>query len=89
MSQSHSTGPLVERMFAGVHILHPSLLQGALPGTPFSIIDTYTNELVRGSRMFGFVQAGYWSDIGTVERYARAQTDAEEGLISLFSRTSP
>jgi NDP-sugar pyrophosphorylase family protein len=39
--------------------------------------------------MFGFVQADYWSDIGTVERYARAQTDAEEGLISLFSRTSP
>ena len=89
MSQSYSTGPLVERMFAGVHILHPSLLQDALPGTPFSIIDTYTNELVRGARMFGFVQADYWSDIGTVERYARAQTDAEEGLISLFSRTSP
>jgi NDP-sugar pyrophosphorylase family protein len=86
MSQADSTGPLVERMFAGVHILHPSVLQDAPPGTPFSIIDSYTNELGRGSRMFGFVHAGYWSDIGTMERYAHAQADAEEGLISLFSR---
>jgi mannose-1-phosphate guanylyltransferase len=89
MSRADSTGPLIERMFAGVHILHPSVLQDAPLGTPFSIIDSYTNELARGSRMFGFVHAGYWSDIGTVERYARAQADAEEGVISLFSRTSP
>lgn len=89
MSQVDSTGPLVERMFAGVHILHPSLLQAALPDTPFSIIDSYTNELARGSRMFGFVHAGYWSDIGTMERYTRALADAKEKLIPLFSRNSP
>lgn len=88
-SRSDSPGPLLERMFAGVHILHPSVLKGAPPGTPFSIIDSYTNELARGARMYGFVHAGYWSDIGTVERYRQAQADAEAGLISLFSRTSP
>jgi NDP-sugar pyrophosphorylase family protein len=86
---SDSTGPLTERMFAGVHILHPSVLGDGLPGTPFSIIDSYTNELARGSNMFGFVHAGYWSDIGTVERYAYAQADAEAGLISIFPRISP
>ena len=89
MSQGHSTGSLIERMFAGVHILHPSVLQDAPPGSSFSIIDSYTNELARDSRMFGFIHTAYWSDIGTVERYAHAQADAEAGLISLFPRTSP
>ncbi len=89
MSRADSIGPLVERMFAGVHILHPSVLKDASAGTPFSIIDSYTNALAHGSKMFGFVHGGYWSDIGTVERYAHAQTDVEAGLISLFPRTSP
>jgi NDP-sugar pyrophosphorylase family protein len=89
MSQAYLTGPLVQRMFAGVHILHPSLLENAPTGTPFSIIDTYTNELASGSRMFGYVHAGYWSDIGTMERYAQAQADAESGLISHLSSTFP
>jgi NDP-sugar pyrophosphorylase family protein len=69
-------------MFAGVHILHPSVLQDSPANTPFSIIDSYTYELARGSRMFGMVHAGDWSDIGTVERFAHAQADADAGLIS-------
>ena len=83
LSYAVSNGPSIERMFAGVHILHPAILQGAPTDTPFSIIDSYTKELARGSRMFGMVHAGYWSDIGTVERYAHAQADADAGLISL------
>ena len=88
MSQADSHGPLFDRMFAGVHILHPSVLQDSPPDTSFSIIDSYTNALARGSRMFGFIHAGYWSDIGTVERYVHAQADAEAGRISLFPRAS-
>ncbi|MDH3503286.1 MAG: NDP-sugar synthase [Nitrospirota bacterium] len=85
MRQADLTGPLVERMFAGVHILHPSLLHDAPTETPFSIIDSYTNELARGSKIFGFLHAAYWSDIGTVARYAQAQADAEAGVISPHS----
>jgi NDP-sugar pyrophosphorylase family protein len=70
-------------MFAGVHILHPSLLADAPPGKAFSIIDSYTSALAGGSRLLGFVHAGYWSDIGTVERYSQAQADLEAGLIGL------
>lgn len=89
MPQVDSAGPLVERMFAGVHILHPSILGDAFPGSTFPIIDSYTNQLARDSRMYGFVHTAYWSDIGTMERYAQAQADAEAGLISLLSRTFP
>ncbi len=74
------------RMFAGVHILEPSLLKDASTGESFSIIDTYTRALATGSRLLGFVHAGYWSDIGTVARYTQAQRDVEAGLIALAPR---
>ena len=69
-------------MFAGVHILHPSLLADAPTGEPFSIIDSYTQALAAGCRMLGFVHAGYWSDVGTVERYSQAEADVKAGLLS-------
>jgi len=77
---------VISRMFAGIHILHPSILDDAPTGKPFSIIDSYTRALAGGSRLLGFVHRGYWSDIGTVERYTQAQTDVEAGLISLAPR---
>ena len=70
------------RMFAGVHILHPSIVEDAPTGKPFSIIDSYTRALANGSSLLGFVSTGYWSDIGTVERYTQAQADVEAGLIA-------
>ena len=71
------------RMFAGVHILHPSLLADDPKGKSFSIIDSYTRALSEGSRLLGFVHAGYWSDVGTMERYSQAQADIEAGLLAL------
>jgi NDP-sugar pyrophosphorylase family protein len=85
---SDSTGPVMERMFAGVHILHPSILHDAPSDIPFSIIDSYTNRLARGAHMFGFIHAGYWSDIGTAERYAHARTEAETGFLPFSAKRS-
>ena len=79
--------PVMERMFAGVHILHPSILQEIPPDISFSIIDSYTKLLSVGWKMYGFLHADYWSDIGTVDRYAKAKADAEAGLIPMISRT--
>jgi NDP-sugar pyrophosphorylase family protein len=77
---------VTSRMFAGVHILHPSILDDAPTGKPFSIIDSYTRAIADGSRLLGFVHTGYWSDIGTVDRYTQAQRDVEAGLIALAPR---
>jgi len=74
------------RMFAGVHILHPAILDDAPTGKAFSVIDSYTRALACGSRLFEFVYDGYWSDIGTVERYSQAQADVEAGLVALAPR---
>ena len=80
------SGEISVRMFAGVHLLHPSILGDWPTGHSFSIIDPYIQELARGSRIFGFVHAGYWSDIGTLDRYGQAQADVEAGKLILPQR---
>ena len=74
------------RMFTGVHIIDPELLHAEQEGVAFSIIDTYTRSLAHGYNLFGFVHAGYWSDVGTPERYRQAQADAESGKFLVVSR---
>jgi NDP-sugar pyrophosphorylase family protein len=73
-------------MFAGIHILHPRLLRDVPKGTPSSIIDAYVAAIQRGDRVMGYELTGYWSDIGTAERYGQAEHDATGGLIRLSER---
>ncbi|HEU4685059.1 MAG TPA: NDP-sugar synthase [Nitrospira sp.] len=74
------------RMFAGVHILHPRLLRDVPRGKESSIIDAYVAAIERGEAVVGFDHDGYWSDVGTPERYAEAEQDAARGLIQLSGR---
>ncbi|MCS6304203.1 MAG: nucleotidyltransferase family protein [Nitrospira sp.] len=76
------------RMFAGIHILHPRLLREVPKGTPSSIIDPYVRAIERGEPVHGYDLKGYWSDIGTTERYAQAERDVRAGLIRLEDRQS-
>lgn len=75
-----------KRMFAGVHVMHPQLLKGVPTGQASSIIDAYVDAIHRGARILGYSMDGYWSDVGTPERYAQAQQDAEKGRITLAAR---
>ncbi len=77
----------VPRMFAGLHILHPRLLRRLPPaGTPSNIIDAYVGALRDEELFMGFDATGYWSDVGTAERYAQAEHAVREGRISLRDR---
>lgn len=67
-------------MFAGIHVLEPAILDAIPPG-PGSIIDVYIRLLGEGRPLQAYRMSGYWSDIGTPERYAQAQRDAEEGRV--------
>ena len=80
--------PTEPRMFAGVHILHPRLLQAVPHGKESSIIDAYVRGLEDGERILGYDLEGYWSDVGTAERYAQVEHDAANGLINLSARKS-
>ena len=75
------------RMFAGIHILHPRLLRDVPVGKESSIIDAYVRGIQEGERILGYDFSGYWSDVGTPERYAQAERDAAAGLLSLAART--
>jgi len=67
-------------MFAGIHVLEPAVLD-AIPAGPGSIIDVYITLLRQGGHLQGWRMTGYWSDIGTRERYAQAQKDVERGCL--------
>ncbi len=78
--------PTFTRMFAGVHIMDPRLLQHVPAGRESSIIDAYVAELQREALIVGYGMTGYWSDVGTPERYAQVQKDARAGLMNLAGR---
>ena len=73
-------------MFAGIHILDPRLLREVPHGRESSIIDAYVRGLHKGERIMGFDLDGYWSDVGTPERYAQVEQDAAAGFICLSAR---
>ncbi len=75
-----------KRMFAGVHVLNPRVLVHCPVAQPSSIIDAYVRELECGATVIGYLDSGYWSDVGTHERYAQAQKDFEDGRLTLKSR---
>ena len=76
-------GPPCRRMFAGVHVLDPCMLRHVPHGGCSSIIDAYVWWLERGAMVAGYVFSGYWSDVGTPERYAQVQRDARAGIINV------
>ena len=77
---------LLRYMFAGVHIVDYRVLRHCPSGQPSSIIDGYVAELEQNSVVHGHLTTGYWSDIGTLERYTQAQGDFDAGRIDLLSR---
>jgi NDP-sugar pyrophosphorylase family protein len=81
-SAGFSSDPEARYMFAGVHVLEPVVFEAISPGQG-SIIDVYTELLRRGLPLGGYRMSGYWSDIGTPERYAAAEQDVLRGQLSL------
>jgi len=79
-------GATRSRMFAGIHIVRPRLLREVPKGKESSIIDAYVSAIQRDEPVLGFDAKGYWSDVGTPERYAQAEHDATAGLIRLNDR---
>lgn len=75
--------PPLRRMFAGVHVLDPFMLRHVPQGGCSSIIDAYVWWLERGAMVAGYVFFGYWSDVGTPERYAQVQRDVEAGIVKI------
>ena len=83
--QDGSRPAIHRRMFAGVHVLDPLLLRDVPRGVFSSIIDAYVDWLARDGIVAGYVFSGYWTDVGTPERYEHVQHDLATGLLQLPS----
>src|SRR6185369_4875697 len=62
-------GPVSERMFTGIHVIEPSLLDRLRP-TPCDVIrDAYIPALLAGARISALRHDGYFAEHSTPERY--------------------
>jgi NDP-sugar pyrophosphorylase family protein len=74
---------LAKRMFAGIHVMDPRVFS-YIPDQGFStIIDAYIEMLQQGERLLGHEFEDYWMDIGTPERYRKAQEDLKGNKVRL------
>jgi NDP-sugar pyrophosphorylase family protein len=68
-------------MFTGVHLIRPRVLD-FLPREG-SITDVYIDMLKKGEALYGYLTNGYFCDLGTPERYHRANEDLASGAVCL------
>ncbi|HKX32327.1 MAG TPA: NDP-sugar synthase [Blastocatellia bacterium] len=70
---------------AGIYVLEPRVLDYIPPGDKFSFEYQLFPALLRANEpIFGFTWSGYWIDIGTPQRYLKANHDLLKGEIQWF-----
>jgi mannose-1-phosphate guanylyltransferase len=62
-------GPVIERMFTGIHVLEPALMDRLAPRPCDLIRDAYIPALEAGARMMALRLDGYFAEHSTPDRY--------------------
>lgn len=63
--------------FTGIHVIDPALIEHIPPGQNSCIIDVYRQRIAAGQPPAAYIAKGhYWEDLGTVERYRKANYQA-------------
>ncbi len=77
---------LVPMHFTGVHVLSPALLDH-VPASPFACdVNRHVYPpLLASGRVRAVLAGGYWNDLGTPERYLRANLDLLSGGAPVWS----
>jgi NDP-sugar pyrophosphorylase family protein len=78
LAERTSLGPLQPRMFTGIHILEPELLDELPEGVSDVIGDAYIPALLGGRRINSLTMSGYFAEHSTPQRYL-------EGNMALLS----
>jgi mannose-1-phosphate guanylyltransferase len=75
---------LTRTHFTGVHVLEPELI-ARLPAEGESDINrtAYVRAIHDGAKVHGFLQDGYWGDLGAPRSLLRAHLDVLEGRVPL------
>lgn len=67
---------------AGVYVLEPEVLELVPRGRLFSLERGVFPQLARAGSLYGYVDRGYWRDIGTPQSYLQAHFDILERSVS-------
>ncbi|RMF94245.1 MAG: NDP-sugar synthase [Candidatus Schekmanbacteria bacterium] len=72
--------------FTGVHILEPSVFD-YIPKEEVKEInsDIYPKLIKDKKKILGFVNRGYWCDVGTLKRYREIQTEVGDNIAANFN----
>jgi NDP-sugar pyrophosphorylase family protein len=68
-------GPVLPRMFAGIHVVEPGLLDRLPEGVSDVIGDAYIPALLAGNRIASLTMKGYFAEHSTPERYLAGNLD--------------
>ena len=68
----------------GIYVLEPEIFDYIPEGEPYDFSkDVFPKLLQKGAPLFGYIADGYWTDVGNVDAYRKAQQDALDGLVRI------
>ena len=70
-----ASGSVLPRMFAGIHVVEPALLDRLPEGVSDVIGDAYIPALLAGNRIASLTMKGYFAEHSTPERYLAGNLD--------------
>ncbi|MDE3194335.1 MAG: NTP transferase domain-containing protein [Chloroflexota bacterium] len=66
----------------GIYVIDPRVLERFPAGAPFDFSkDLFPQLLAEGEPLYGYVAEGYWTDVGSIGEYARANADVLQGKV--------
>jgi mannose-1-phosphate guanylyltransferase / phosphomannomutase len=67
----------------GIYVIEPRVLERYKPGEAFDFSkDLFPALLAEGEPLYGYIASGYWTDIGSISEYARANADLLQGRLT-------
>jgi mannose-1-phosphate guanylyltransferase/phosphomannomutase len=68
----------------GIYVLEPTIFDYIEPGRMVDFSqDVFPRLLTEGKPLFGSISDAYWTDIGTIQEYMRANRDVLEGRVQV------
>ncbi len=68
----------------GIYVIEPRVLERYAIGASFDFSkDLFPQLLAEGEPLYGYVAEGYWTDVGSIGEYARANADVLGGRVSV------
>src|SRR5207247_2244283 len=66
----------------GIYVIEPRVMEGFAVGDVFDFSkDLFPRLLSEGEPLYGYVADGYWTDVGSIAEYARANADLLRGKV--------